>query len=133
MSQALTARPLDALLTWPAGDLSRVPLQVHIDPEIYAWEQDKIFRGAAWHFLGLEVEVPAAGDFVTSFIGETPIIMVRTETGGINGLVNRCVHKGSTVCIEQRGNKPYLTCPYHNWIYDHDGRLTSVAFEHGIK
>ncbi len=133
MSQAVTVRPLAEILSWPPEGFSRVPLHVHSDPEIYAWEQDLIFRGPAWHFLGLEVEIPKAGDFITSFIGDTPVIVIRTEAGTINGLVNRCAHKGTTVCYEQHGNKPVLTCPYHNWIYDHDGNLTTVAFERGLK
>lgn len=133
MSQAQTVRPLNELLSWPNEGLSRVPLSVHSDPGIYAWEQDLIFRGPAWHFLGLEIELPKPGDYFTTFIGDSSIIVLRSESGSINALVNRCAHKGSLVCHEQRGNKPYLTCPYHNWIYDHEGRLTSVAFEHGIK
>ena len=133
MSQAVTVRPLPELLSWPEQGVSRVPLHVHSDPEIYAWEQDLIFRGPSWHFLGLEIEVPKPGDYITTFVGDTSVIMIRTEDGRINALVNRCAHKGTIVCYEQRGNKPFLTCPYHNWIYDHDGRLTSVAFERGLK
>src|SRR5258706_9626775 len=133
MSQAVTVRPLPELLSWPEQGVSRVPLHGHSDPEIYAWEQDVIFRGPSWHFLGLEIEVPKPGDYITTFVGDTSVIMIRTEDGRINALVNRCAHKGTIVCYEQRGNKPFLTCPYHNWIYDHDGRLTSVAFERGLK
>jgi phenylpropionate dioxygenase-like ring-hydroxylating dioxygenase large terminal subunit len=133
MSQAVTVRPLAELLSWPPEGFTRVPLHVHSDPEIYAWEQDLIFRGPAWHFLGLEVEIPQPGDYITSFVGDTSVIVIRSAAGAINALVNRCAHKGTTVCYEPRGNKPFLTCPYHNWIYDHDGNLTSVAFERGIK
>jgi len=112
MSQAVTVRPLPELLSWPEQGVSRVPLHVHSDPEIYAWEQDLIFRGPSWHFLGLEIEVPKPGDYITTFVGDTSVIMIRTEDGTINALVNRCAHKGTIVCYEQRGNKPFLTCPY---------------------
>ena len=79
MSQAVTVRPLPELLSWPEQGVSRVPLHVHSDPEIYAWEQDLIFRGPSWHFLGLEIEVPKPGDYITTFVGDTSVIMIRTE------------------------------------------------------
>lgn len=65
MSQALTVRAMPELLRWPAEGFTRVPLQVFADPDIYAWEQDLIFRGPTWHYLGLEAELPQPGDYIT--------------------------------------------------------------------
>ena len=50
-------------LDWPAQGVSRVPYRVYTDADLYALEQDRIFRGPAWNFLGLAAEVPDAGDF----------------------------------------------------------------------
>ncbi len=136
MSQAVAARPLRELIQWPAEGITRVPMQVFSDPEIYAWEQDLIFRGPTWSFLCLDIEVPAAGDYITTRVGDTPIIVVRRADGGINALVNRCVHKGSIICHQAKGRRTRahnFVCPYHNWIYDFDGKLTSIAFEKGIQ
>jgi anthranilate 1,2-dioxygenase large subunit/terephthalate 1,2-dioxygenase oxygenase component alpha subunit len=136
MNQAVSARPPAEILIWPAAGYARVPLQVFADAELYAWEQDLIFRGPAWHFLGLEAEIPDAGDYITTRVGDSPIIVVRRADGGINALVNRCVHKGSTICFKTSGKRTRthnFVCPYHNWIYDFDGNLTSVAFERGIQ
>jgi len=61
---------------------------------------------------------------------------VRRPDGGINALVNRCVHKGSIICHQPKGQRTRVhnfVCPYHNWIYDFDGNLTSIAFEKGIQ
>ena len=48
-------RPADrdpaAEFKWPEGGVTRVPFQVFSDPEIYALEQRKIFRGPVWHYL----------------------------------------------------------------------------------
>src|SRR5688572_10237659 len=136
MTQAVTARAIPDLLQWPEEGITRVPMQVFSDPEIYAWEQDLIFRGPTWNFLCLEIEVPAAGEYVTTHVGDSPIIVVRRADGGINALVNRCVHKGSLICFQPRGKRTRahnFVCPYHNWIYDFDGNLTSIAFEKGIQ
>ncbi len=135
MSQAVAARPMAELLRWPDEGITRVPLQVFSDAEIYAWEQDLIFRGPTWNFLCLEVEIPNPGDYITTRVGDTPVIVARKEDGGIAALVNRCVHKGSIICYDTRGHRPRmnLVCPYHNWIYDFNGCLKSVAFEKGIQ
>src|SRR5687768_3346405 len=136
MTQAVNTRPMKELVKWPEGGFTRVPLNVFADPGIYAWEQDLIFRGPTWSFLGLEVEIPEAGDYITNRIGDTPVIVVRKSDGSINALVNRCVHKGSTICYEPKGKRARahnFVCPYHNWIYDFDGNLTSIAFESGIQ
>jgi anthranilate 1,2-dioxygenase large subunit/terephthalate 1,2-dioxygenase oxygenase component alpha subunit len=132
MAQAITARPVEELLKWPAEGLTRVPMQVFSDPEIYMWEQDLIFRGPTWNFLGFEIEAPRPNDFFTSAIGDTPIIVVHTADGTLNAFVNRCVHKGATICYQSSGSCERFTCPYHNWIYDHSGKLLSVAFEKGL-
>ena len=136
MSQAVAARPPRNLVTWPAEGYTRVPLNVFTDPDLYAWEQDLIFRGPAWSFLGLEVEIPEPGDYITNQLGDTPVIVVRKPDGSINALVNRCVHKGSIICYHSKGRRDRrynFVCPYHNWIYDFDGNLTSIAFEKGVQ
>ena len=44
--------------------------------------------------------------------------------------VNRCAHRGTTLCIDSRGNKSNFTCIYHNWSHDLDGNLQGVCL-HG--
>ena len=58
---------------WPELGVCRVPYQVFTDPALYAHEQARIFRGDAWHWVGLEVETPNPGDFKTQRIGDTPV------------------------------------------------------------
>ena len=47
---------------WPAEGVTRVPYWVYQDEDIYAREQERIYRGATWNFLGLEAELPDPGD-----------------------------------------------------------------------
>jgi anthranilate 1,2-dioxygenase large subunit/terephthalate 1,2-dioxygenase oxygenase component alpha subunit len=116
MAQAIGVRPVSELIRWPTEDLSRIPLHIYGDPEIYAWEQDRIFRGPTWNFLSLECEIPKPNDYVLTKVGDTPVIVVRTAEGGINALVNRCTHKGSVLCYDSRGEgKRSFVCPYHAW------------------
>ena len=43
---------------WPAEGLTRVPYWVYSDHDLYAQEQERIFRGDTWSFLCLEAELP---------------------------------------------------------------------------
>jgi Rieske [2Fe-2S] domain len=69
---------------------------------------------------------------LTTFLGETPIIVTRAEDGEIHAMVNRCAHRGNLVCLKRRGHADNLTCVYHAWRYDLEGNLDSVAFRRGI-
>ncbi len=120
-------------LTWPVEGNARVPYRVFADPDIYHAELDRIFLGASWQYLALADELPEPGDYRTTFLGETPIIVTRGEDGEIHAMVNRCAHRGNLVCLKERGHtKDGLTCVYHSWRYDLAGNLTSVAFRRGV-
>ncbi|HEV7619199.1 MAG TPA: aromatic ring-hydroxylating dioxygenase subunit alpha [Burkholderiaceae bacterium] len=134
-SEPATAAGKTSRITWPAEGITRVPFRIFSDADTYEREQNAVFRGPTWSFLCLEVEIPNAGDYITTKVGHTSVIVIRKPDGSINALVNKCVHKGSVLCHEARGNRkrPNLVCPYHNWVYNLDGKLTSVAFENGIQ
>jgi anthranilate 1,2-dioxygenase large subunit len=127
-------RPLmEPRVMWPRPDYSRVPYELYHDPAIYAQEQERIFRGPPWNFLGLEVEIPNVGDFRTSFVGDTPVVYNRGEDGKVNAFVNRCAHRGAQVVREQQGNVKKHVCIYHRWCYDLTGNLIGVPFRRGVR
>ena len=130
MTMAATLKePFD----WPQDGVTRVPYRVFSDPEIYALETERIFRGPVWHFLCLEIDIPKPGDYRTTSVGEIPVIVTRDQEGAIHAMVNRCAHKGALVCHRERGNGEALTCLYHAWTYNLDGGLNSVAFRRGVR
>src|SRR5262249_44364207 len=102
------------------------------DPEIYALEQQRLYRGPVWNFLCLECEIPNPGDYKTTWVGDTPVIAVRADDGSISALVNRCAHKGALLCYKPCGSVREFECVYHNWVYDLKGNLTGVAFKRGV-
>jgi anthranilate 1,2-dioxygenase large subunit len=120
-------------IIWPKEGNARVPYRVFADPDVYRAELDRIFLGASWQYLALADELPEPGDYKTTFIGETPVIVARGEDGEIHAMLNRCAHRGNLVCLKQRGHaKDGLTCVYHSWRYDFEGNLKSVAFRRGV-
>ncbi len=118
---------------WTQDGVARVPYQVFADPDIYAQEQERIFRGPVWNYVGLDAEVPNPGDFKTTFIGDTPVVVSRDREGELRAFVNRCAHRGALVCREMRGNRNTHVCIYHQWSYDLRGQLIGVPFRRGIE
>src|SRR5258706_1126647 len=119
------------LAQFPGADGSRVRYKVFSSPEIYAREQERIYRGATWNFLGIEDEIPKPGDFKSTYIGDTPVVVTRTAEGVLAAWVNRCAHRGAMVCRELRGNATSHNCVYHQWSYDSAGNLLGVPFRRG--
>ncbi|MCY4453268.1 MAG: Rieske 2Fe-2S domain-containing protein [Immundisolibacterales bacterium] len=120
-------------IEWPRNDYSRVPYRLYHDPELYAREQERIFEGPTWSYLCLEAEIPEPGDYVTTWVGDTPVVANRDREGTVHAFVNRCAHRGAAVCRAARGNVRVHTCIYHRWSYDHAGNLRGVPFHRGIR
>jgi anthranilate 1,2-dioxygenase large subunit len=118
---------------WPSNGLTEIPFRLYTDPDQYRLEQERIFKGPTWNFLCLNSEIPNAGDYIATTIGETAVIVTRDAKGEINAFVNRCAHRGNLLCLERRGNVKEISCIYHGWTYDLTGKLTGVAFERGVK
>ena len=78
----------DALDQAPSTAGCRVPYRVFTDRQYYDREQENIFKGNCWSFVGLEAEVPQAGDFKSTFVGETPVILTRDSDGSLHVVVN---------------------------------------------
>lgn len=119
-------------LVWPEEDGS-IPDWIYTDERIYQLEQQRIFLGRTWNYVGLEVEVPDPGSFIRSYIGDTPIIVARDEEGEIHAFENRCAHRGAEFCKVHRGKAENFVCPYHQWTYSLSGELVSVPFRRGVK
>jgi phenylpropionate dioxygenase-like ring-hydroxylating dioxygenase large terminal subunit len=119
--------------SWPAEGLARVPYWVYQDESVYAREQERLYRGATWNFVGLEAELANAGDFKTTFVGDMPVVVTRDEHGALNCFENRCAHRGALLCLADRGSAKEIACVYHNWTYDLRGNLTGVAFRRGVR
>jgi anthranilate 1,2-dioxygenase large subunit len=126
-------QPTEIRVHWQ-DTLSRVPYGAFQAADVYRREQERLFQGPLWHFLCLEIEIARGGDFRTTKVGDTPVIVSRDYDGEIYAFENRCAHRGALICLEARGKgKKDFTCVYHAWTYDTRGNLTGVAFKDGVK
>ncbi|HVN90926.1 MAG TPA: Rieske 2Fe-2S domain-containing protein [Candidatus Binataceae bacterium] len=123
----------EKLVCFPRPDGSRIPYKVFSSPEIYRLEQERIFRGPVWSFVGLEAEIPNPNDYKSSFVGDTPVVITRNEDQSLSAWVNRCAHRGAIVCRFARGNTKTHICAYHQWSFDTRGNLRGVPFRNGVK
>jgi 3-phenylpropionate/trans-cinnamate dioxygenase subunit alpha len=102
-----------------------VSRRIFIEPEIYEEEQKQIFA-RCWLFLCHDSQIPRPGDFVTAYMGEDPVLVVRDSGGKIRAFLNVCRHRGNRLCRADAGNAASFTCAYHGWTYRNDGSLAGV-------
>ncbi|MEM7281662.1 MAG: aromatic ring-hydroxylating dioxygenase subunit alpha [Pseudomonadota bacterium] len=106
---------------------------VYTSEEVYKLEMKHLFR-RAWIFVGHDSQVPDAGHFYTTQIGDQPIVMVRGADGQVHVLLNRCAHKGAKVVSAQAGRcDKFFSCPYHGWTYHLDGSNRAQPLARGYK
>jgi phenylpropionate dioxygenase-like ring-hydroxylating dioxygenase large terminal subunit len=104
-----------------------VSREIFVNDELYQQEQEQVFA-RAWLFVGHASQIPKAGDFFTSSMGEESVILTRDQRGEVHVFLNTCRHRGMKVCRYDEGNTPVFTCPYHGWSFATDGKLVGVPY-----
>ena len=132
MGEGATAITAKTDSIWSVEGTHRVPYRVYTDSEIYRRELNLIFQGACWNYVGLDVEIPNPGDFKTTRIGESAVIVVRGSDDVIRVLQNKCAHRGLEVCKNSHGSAKSFQCPYHQWRYGLNGRLLGAPLSKGV-
>jgi phenylpropionate dioxygenase-like ring-hydroxylating dioxygenase large terminal subunit len=105
----------------------RVSRRIYSDPEVYEREVERIFA-RCWLYVGHEAQIPEPGDYLTTFMGEDPVVLWRAASGEARVFLNTCRHRGNRLCMYERGNASSVTCSYHGWTYNNQGELTGVPF-----
>ena len=109
----------------------RIHGRLYYDEEIFREEMERIFS-RVWVYVGHESEVAEPGEFVTRWIGSQPVILVRDNRRSLNLLLNRCRHRGNTICQIEKGNAGGgFRCAYHGWTYANNGDLVGVTYGAG--
>jgi benzoate/toluate 1,2-dioxygenase alpha subunit len=109
----------------PGEGVFRVHRDVYSDPEIFELEMKYIFE-RTWNFLTVETQLAKPNDYITTWIGRTPVVVSRDAKGNLRAFLNTCRHKGATVCRLEKGNAKYHVCFYHGWAYDSAGKNVSI-------
>jgi phenylpropionate dioxygenase-like ring-hydroxylating dioxygenase large terminal subunit len=100
-----------------------LPARWYTDPAITEREIHQIFR-KTWNYIGPLKELEKVGDYITGYVGEIPVVVLR-NAAGLAALVNVCRHRRHEV-MKGRGNARMMQCGYHAWTYDLTGGLKSA-------
>ena len=83
----------------------------------------RLIFGRHWIYVGVEAEIPHAGDVMTVEIGSASVLIVRDDDERIHAFHNVCRHRGARLVQTAHANVGNLVCPYHAWTYGLDGKL----------
>jgi phenylpropionate dioxygenase-like ring-hydroxylating dioxygenase large terminal subunit len=61
-------------------------------------------------------------------MGEDRVIVWRDVRGRIHIFLNSCTHHGNQLCLYDIGRAPSVTCSYHGWTFNSEGKLTGIPF-----
>jgi len=118
----MTAMDVRSLIDVERGLIDR---RIFSDAAVYEQELERIFA-RCWLYLGHESQLARPGDFLTTYMGEDPVLVVRGGDGQLRAFLNTCRHRGNRVCRLDQGNATHFTCAYHGWTYTNEGKLTGV-------
>ncbi|MFC6706644.1 Rieske 2Fe-2S domain-containing protein [Flexivirga alba] len=125
MLESLSDKLDNAVVDDPTTGTFRTNRRIFTDEEIFELEMKHIFEGN-WIYLAHESQIPAPGDYLTTYMGRQPIVITRSKDGKLNCLINACAHRGAMLCRRKTDNRPTLTCPFHGWTFRNDGTLLKV-------
>ncbi|ECI7719649.1 Rieske (2Fe-2S) protein, partial [Salmonella enterica subsp. enterica] len=82
-----------------------------------------VFFRKHWIYVGLECDVPEAGDATVIDIGASSLLLLRDDDGVVRVFHNVCRHRGSRLIDAGPTVISKLVCPYHQWTYELTGEL----------
>ena len=120
----LRLREDEAPLTPDADRSWTIPARFYFQKEVFRSEQSAIFH-RNWWFVGHASQVRTPGAFLTAEICDQSVFVLRNRNAQLRAFHNVCQHRGHQL-LQGSGRKNVITCPYHAWAYDLDGKLVSA-------
>ncbi len=105
-----------------------LPAKWYRDPDHFQAELRNIFA-RNWIYLCRSETLADPQHYRSFTVAGQPVLLVRDQEGQLQGYFNTCRHRGSILCTARQGvlDKPLITCPYHQWVYDLTGRLKATG------
>lgn len=139
MDRALELELIERLLHHVEADtrdlgpaMVRRPRQDYLDPGRFAEEREALFRSHPL-VVGHTAQLPEPGSFFTHDHSGVPIVVTRNEAGAVQAFLNVCRHRGGRAAAAPCGTARRLTCGYHGWTFDLDGRLRGLPLADGFE
>ena len=109
----------------PDDGVFRLRRDAYHDPELFEAEMETMFH-RGWVYLCHDSQARAPGDYFSTTIGRHPVFVIRGDDGALRCFYNACAHRGTRLTPRRTGNARTLTCRYHGWCFNAEGRCTLV-------
>lgn len=129
LADFVSPEDLEALYR-PTGEAHGLPASVY--SEAFFKLDNEVLFPSTWAAVAVTADLPDPGDAYPVMLGDWPLLLVRNGAGRINGFLNICRHRRMRVVIEPCKQRRKLSCPWHCWTYDLDGRLVATPNLGGI-
>ena len=114
----------------PGEGIFRVRRAAFVEHDLFEAEIERIFH-RTWNYLCHESQLKNRGDYVATTIGRRPVLVIRGLDGEIRCFHDSCPHRGSMLSRARQGCAPTITCRYHGWAFDADGKCVRVRGREG--
>ena len=104
--------------------ITGLPAKYFCDADIFNRAREKIFY-RTWQYACHASELQQVGDYRCITIAEQDIFVVRNREKKLTAFYNVCRHRGHKL-LDGDGRCKTITCPYHAWSYELDGRLRAA-------
>ena len=108
--------------------LHRLPVAAYTSQDWFDREQELIFS-RTWRYAGFMEDVAEPGQYISVQVGLNNIFVVMGRDRRLRAFHNICRHRGTQLIRAVGKTQKALTCPYHDWTYDLEGKLMSVPEE----
>ncbi|WP_282610445.1 aromatic ring-hydroxylating dioxygenase subunit alpha [Pelagibius sp. Alg239-R121] len=105
-----------------------LPVEAYTSQEWFDREQAQIFS-KLWRFAGFSEDISEPGQYLSVQAGLNNIFIVMGRDRRLRAFHNICRHRGTQLLRAVGKTQKAITCPYHDWTYDLEGRLVSVPEE----
>ena len=96
-----------------------------VEPDLFEREMERIFQ-RCWIYICHDSQLRERGQYVRGSIGRYPVFAIRGLDGEIRCFHDSCPHRGSMLTRGRSGVQPTITCRYHGWAFNADGKCIRV-------
>lgn len=102
-----------------------LPVEAYTSQEWLDIELKYLFS-TTWQFAGFVEDVANPGDYISVQAGLNNIFIVKGRDHRLRAFHNICRHRGTQLLRAVGKTQKAITCPYHDWTYNLEGKLISV-------
>lgn len=102
-----------------------LPASWWFNENIFNLEKRAIFHNS-WLFCIHKSRFTKPGDYYSFQVTGIKFFIIKSRDGGLKAFHNVCRHRAFPVVQKQSGTSTVLTCKYHGWSYNSNGKLSNA-------